>query len=104
MLKNIIAYNDYWTKTETYESIKIYISMNFDGLRDTIIALIAGERKVIDTTTFTNDMVTFAVQDDILTLLIHLGYLAYDSDTKEIFIPNHEIREQFISTVRVLGW
>lgn len=97
-------FNDYWTKTETYESIKIYISMNFDGLRDTIIALIAGERKVIDTTTFTNDMVTFAVQDDILTLLIHLGYLAYDSDTKEIFIPNHEIREQFISTVRVLGW
>ncbi len=49
-------------------------------------------------------MVTFQVQDDVLTLLIHLGYLAYDFDTKEIFIPNYEIREQFISTVRVLGW
>ncbi len=97
-------FNNYWTKTETYESIRTYIEMNYDGLRDTIISLIAGERKKIDTTTFTNDMVTFEIQDDVLTLLIHLGYLAYDSDTKEIFIPNYEIREQFISTVRVLGW
>lgn len=97
-------FNNYWTKTETYESIRTYIEMNYDGLRDTIIELIAGERKKIDTTTFTNDMVTFEIQDDVLTLLIHLGYLAYDFDTKEIFIPNYEIREQFISTVRVLGW
>lgn len=97
-------FDNYWTKTETYESIRTYIEMNYDGLRDTIIELIAGERKKIDTTTFTNDMVTFEIQDDVLTLLIHLGYLAYDFDTKEIFIPNYEIREQFISTVRVLGW
>ena len=97
-------FDNYWTKTETYESIKTYIVMNYDGLRDTIAQMIAGERKKIDTTTFTNDMVTFQIQDDVLTLLIHLGYLAYDFDTKEIFIPNYEIREQFISTVRVLGW
>ena len=97
-------FDSYWTKTETYESIKTYIVMNYDGLRDTIAQMIAGERKKIDTTTFTNDMVTFQIQDDVLTLLIHLGYLAYDFDTKEIFIPNYEIREQFISTVRVLGW
>ena len=98
------SFDNYWTKTETYESIRTYIEMNYDGLRDTIVELIAGERKQIDTTTFTNDMVTFAIQDDVLTLLIHLGYLAYDFDTKEIFIPNFEIREQFISTVRVMGW
>ena len=97
-------FDNYWTKTETYESIRTYIDMNYDGLRDTITQMIAGERKVIDTSTFTNDMVTFQVQDDVLTLLIHLGYLAFDFDTKEIFIPNYEIREQFISTVRVLGW
>lgn len=96
--------DSYWTKTETYESIRTYIDMNYDGLRDTITQMIAGERKVIDTSTFANDMVTFQVQDDVLTLLIHLGYLAYDFDTKEIFILNYEIREQFISTVRVLGW
>jgi hypothetical protein len=97
-------FDSYWTQTETYESIRTFIQMNYDGLRDTITQMIAGERKVIDTSTFTNDMVNFQVQDDVLTLLIHLGYLAFDFDTKEIFIPNYEIREQFISTVRVLGW
>ena len=98
------TYDDYWTKTETYEAIRTYIEMNYNGLRDTLIDLIAGERKQIDTTTFVNDMVTFKIKDDVLTLLIHLGYLGFDFKTKEVFIPNHEIRQQFISTVRVLGW
>lgn len=97
-------FDNYWTQTETYESVRTYIEMNYDGLRDTIVVLIAGERKRIDTTTFTNDMVTFEIKDDVLTLLIHLGYLGYDFDSKEIFIPNYEIREQFISTVRAIGW
>lgn len=97
-------FDNYWTQTETYESVRTYIEMNYDGLRDTIVELIAGERKRIDTTTFTNDMVTFEIKDDVLTLLIHLGYLGYDFDSKEIFIPNYEIREQFISTVRAIGW
>ncbi len=97
-------FDSYWTQTETYESIRTYIELNYDGLRDTIIELMAGEHKLIDTTTFTNDMVTFHIQDDVLTLLIHLGYLAYDFEKREVFIPNYEIREQFISTVRIMGW
>jgi len=78
--------------------------MNFDGLKDTIIELLAGQKAVIDTTTFSNDMVTFKTKDDILTLLIHLGYLTYDFYTKEISIPNYEISEQFASTIKVIGW
>ena len=97
-------YDNYWTSTETYEALKIYIEMNFDGLKDTIIELLAGEKVVIDTTTFTNDMVTFATKDDVLTLLIHLGYLTYDFYTKEVSIPNYEISEQFASTIKVMGW
>ena len=97
-------YDSYWTSTETYEALKVYIEMNFDGLKDTIIELLAGQKAVIDTTTFTNDMVTFNTKDDVLTLLIHLGYLTYNSDTKEISIPNYEISEQFASTIRVMGW
>lgn len=49
-------------------------------------------------------MVTFKTQEDILTLLIHLGYLSYNSETGKVFIPNHEIRQQFVSTVKVLKW
>lgn len=97
-------FNNYWTSTETYETLKIYIEMNFDGLKDTIIELIAGGKVVIDTTTFTNDMVTFVTKDDVLTLLIHLGYLTYDFYTKEVSIPNYEISEQFASTIKVIGW
>lgn len=97
-------YDNYWTSTETYEALKIYIEMNFDGLKDTIIELLSGEKVVIDTTTFTNDMVTFVTKDDVLTLLIHLGYLTYDFYTKEVSIPNYEISEQFASTIKVIGW
>lgn len=97
-------FNNYWTSTETYEALKIYIEMNFDGLKDTIIELLAGGKVVIDTITFTNDMVTFITKDDVLTLLIHLGYLTYDFYTKEVSIPNYEISEQFASTIKVIGW
>ena len=97
-------YDNYWTSTETYEALKVYIEMNFDGLKDTIIELLAGNSVQIDTSTFTNDMVTFATKDDVLTLLVHLGYLTYNFDTKEISIPNYEISEQFASTIKVMGW
>ncbi len=97
-------YDNYWTSTETYEALKVYIEMNFDGLKDTIIELLAGHKAVIDTTTFSNDMVTFETRDDVLTLLVHLGYLTYDFYTKEVSIPNYEISEQFASTIKVMGW
>lgn len=98
------SFDNYWSKTETYEALREYIEKDFYGLRDTVTRLIAGEQIEIDTTTFVNDMVTFKTQDDILTLLIHLGYLFYNSETGMVSIPNHEIRQQFVSTVKVLKW
>lgn len=98
------SFGNYWTSTETYEALKVYIQMNFDGLHDTVVKLLAGEKEIIDTTTFSNDMVTFNTKDDVLTLLVHLGYLTYNSETKEVSIPNYEISEQFASTIKVMGW
>lgn len=95
-------FSDYWTSTETYEALKIYIQS--EDMRETINKLISGEEIAIDTTTFSNDMVTFNSQDDVLTLLVHLGYLTYNFDTKKVSIPNYEITEQFASTVRIIGW
>ena len=88
----------------TYEALEEFIIRNEDGLRDTVIRLIAGEKKKIDPTTFTNDMVTFNSQDDVLTLLVHLGYLTFDSDTNEVSIPNYEVAEQFASTIKNKDW
>ena len=97
-------FENYWTQTETYEGLKSYIDLNFDGLKDAIIYMIGGGRCEIDTGAFQNDMTSFRSKDDILTLLVHLGYLAYDKYCKEVYIPNEEIREEFIRAVRNSGW
>ena len=93
---------NYWNKTESYEALKIYISMNFDGLKEIILRLMIGERQRINTGSFVNDMTTFSCVDDVLTLLIHLGYLGYDIDRQEVFIPNNEIRTEFANSVQTM--
>ena len=98
------AFRNYWTATENYEALEEFIFRNEDGLRDTVIKLLAGEKKKIDPSTFNNDMVTFKSQDDVLTLLVHLGYLTFDSETYEVAIPNYEVSEQFASTIRNKDW
>ena len=55
--------------------------------------MLSGNSVEIDPTTFQNDMVNFTCRDDILTCLIHLGYLGYDQDTHSAFVPNEEIRQ-----------
>ena len=94
----------YWTGTETYEALKVYIDLNFDGLKEAITAMLGNGRCVIDPSTFQNDMTTFRTRDDVLTLLVHLGYLTYDKITSEVFIPNQEIEQEFIRAVKVGGW
>lgn len=97
-------FRSYWTRTETYEALKIYIDMNFNGLKDNIIQMLGGSKIKISVGTFQNDMTTFASKDDVLTLLIHLGYLAYNYNTMEVFIPNHEIQEEFTMAVKNSHW
>ena len=54
----------------------------------------------MDITGYQNDMTTFHSKDDILTMLIHLGYLGFDSSTKEVFIPNKEVLDVFKSSTK----
>ena len=97
------SFGGYWTETETYEALAKYIAMNFDGLQDTIKKLLAGQPQPVVTRTFTNDMVTFTGKNDILTLLIHLGYLGYNSDDKTVYIPNKEIADEFVISMEATG-
>ncbi len=96
--------SNYWTATETYEALKIYIDMDFDGLRTEIVQMLGGERVKVNTFSFQNDMRNLKTKDDVLTLLIHLGYLGYDSEKKEAFIPNKEIMGEFENAMSVSGW
>lgn len=93
-------FQSYWSQTGTFESIRPYIDMDFDGLKTSIIEMIAGASIEVDTSFFQNDMVSFIDKEDVLTLLIHLGYLAYDQKKKTAYIPNEEIRQEFISATK----
>lgn len=97
MMKKV--FDNYWSQTETYEALKIYIRRNERGLRDKMIQMISGEHISVNTQKFQNDMCTFESADDVLTLLIHLGYLTYDFDTKTAWIPNAEVRQEFINSI-----
>lgn len=97
-------FRNYWTKTETYELLKSYIAMDFKGLKQKIVEMLAGNRCKINTNLFQNDMTTFTDADDVLTLLIHLGYLAYDIEKEEAYIPNSEVRSEMINAIFGDGW
>ncbi len=95
-------FDSYWTQTETYESLKYYINLNYDGLWDAILKMLDGDAVAADTGAFQNDMVSFRSRDDVLTLLVHLGYLAYYEGN--VFIPNEEVKAEFYRTVRNTDW
>ena len=89
------VYRSYWQQTSAAENLETLININKDGLQEDILKLIAGEQIVVNTSRFKNDFATFTSKDDVLTLLIHLGYLVYNSETRRVRIPNEEVRFEF---------
>ena len=85
----------YWKKTSASESLFSYINMNFDGLQEIITRLISGEEIEVDVDDFENDFESFKDKDDVLTLLVHLGYLTYHEDEGTVRIPNQEILSEY---------
>ena len=65
----------YWSEMSGAESIEEYITMDLEGLQETVERLMAGERVRVYVESFQNDLESFDYTDDILTLLIHLGYV-----------------------------
>ncbi len=95
---------NYWNQTETFEALRIYIDMNFEGLKDDVLSMIAGKSVPVNIGNFANDMATFHTEDDVLTLLIHLGYVSYDYDNKMVKIPNDEVRAEYVNSVSASDW
>lgn len=93
-------FDSYWTQTSASESLLDYISKPYNGLTKTIAELIGGTEVKVNTLGFSNDLITFRGKDDVLTLMIHLGYLAYTSETSTVRIPNEEIRLEFQKAIR----
>lgn len=95
---------NYWNNTETYEALAEYIRMDFDGLKETVARLMEGEHLPVRLGTYQNDMTSMTCRDDVLALLIHLGYLGYDQANGEVFIPNREIHDVFETSTQTPEW
>ena len=94
----------YWASTGAFDAVANYIQMNYEGLKDDIIRMLAGEWIKVNTTKFQNDMSVIRSRDDVLTVLIHLGYLSYDRRTEECRIPNREVAGEMVNAVEEVNW
>jgi len=95
---------DYWCYSGTFYFLSKYIEMNLFGLKEDIILLRDGLKIKINISSYQNDMKTFTFKDDIFTMHVHLGYLAYDTDTKQVYIPNKEIQNVFKTVTNSPMW
>ena len=96
--------DSYWRNTSSFSSINTFITMNYAGLKDDIMTMLAGGKVMVDTRSFQNDLSDIHSKDDALTALIHLGYLGYDADRKSAYIPNYEVAEAFQMALKTGTW
>ncbi|MGN0485069.1 MAG: AAA family ATPase [Lachnospiraceae bacterium] len=97
-------FDSYWRNTSSFESINIFIKMNFDGLKDDILKMLAGGNADVEVGTFRNDFSDIASKDEALTALIHLGYLGYDAEDFSAYVPNYEVASAYDLALRKSGW
>lgn len=98
------SYESFWTSTNTFESLRRYITMNFEGLKDDIVLALNDIPVKVNALRFSNDMHKVECKDDVLTLLCHLGYLSYNNETKCASIPNYEVRQEFETAIADTSW
>lgn len=97
-------FQSYWSNTGSYEVILPLINMDFDGLKTAVVEMLSGASVEVDTASFQNDAVSFTNKDDVFTYLIHLGYLGYNQKNQTAFIPNEEIRQEFVTATKRKKW
>lgn len=97
-------FKSYWSETASYDAIVPLINMDFDGLKTAIIEMLSGAEVKVNTATFKNDTLNIKSRDDVLTYMIHLGYLGYNQKLKTAFVPNEEIRQELTAAVESRGW
>ena len=102
MLKD--KFRSYWSETGSYEAVVPLINMDFDGLKTAIIEMLSGAEVEVNTASFKNDPAKIQNRDDVITYLIHLGYLGYNEENGTAFVPNEEIRQELSTAVRNSHW
>ena len=94
--------SDYWANTGGFSELEDYITMDFDGLGQAVTRLLGGEEIPVNVLGFSNDLDSFRDKDEVITALIHLGYLTIRNGKARI--PNREMQEEFGNTIKKLSW
>ena len=97
-------FDSYWKNTSSFASINTFITMNYEGLKDDIMTMLADGKVYVNPDSFQNDFSTVASKDDALTALIHLGYLGYDRDDQSAYIPNYEVKKAYQAALSTGSW
>ena len=96
-------YANYWNTTGSYEVVADYIKLDFDGTKSAITDMLAGTEIKINVDKFENSLDKINSKDNVLTYLIHLGYVNYDRTTGLCRIPNKEIRQEWEKAIESAG-
>lgn len=96
--------SSYWKNTSAFSTINDFITLNYDGLKDEVLTMLAGGRVRVNVSTFQNDLSVIRSKNEALTALIHLGYLAYDGERKQAYIPNYEVSDAFQAALETGSW
>jgi hypothetical protein len=91
----------YWSATGSFEALKDYILMDFEGIRQDVVTMISGDSVEVDVGSFLNTLDKFESKDDVFTYLIHLGYLNYNFEEQTCRIPNEEVRQEWVRSVKL---
>lgn len=91
----------YWSATGSFEALRDYILMDFEGIRQDVIKMISGESVEVDVGSFLNTLDKFESKDDVFTYMIHLGYLSYNFEEGTCRIPNEEVRQEWVRSVKL---
>ena len=97
-------YKSYWSETGSYKVLVPLINMDFVGIKTSLIEMLSGTPVEVDVSSFVNDISSISCKDDVLTYMIHLGYLGYDQNKEKAFIPNEEIRQELMKAVKKKSW
>ncbi len=96
--------DDYWLATASTESAERYMRYDGGALKSELVKMLAGDRVPVNVTLFRNDLTQVNSRDAALTVLIHLGYLGYEKESKECFIPNREIADEIANAIQNIRW
>lgn len=97
-------FDSYWKNTSSFASINTFITMNYEGLKDDVMAMLSGGKVYVNTDTFQNDLSTVSSKDEAITALIHLGYLGYDREEYSAYIPNYEVKKAYQAALCTGSW